>query len=281
SLMSLKFVEKILEEINKFFKLSSNLEISFEINPGAMNLGYLRSLRNLGVNRISCGVQSFNLFALRIMGRTHSVKDIFTTINFVEKTFENYNLDLLALYPYQDVQSLKEDLQEILNINPPHVSYYLMDIDKGVNYSYSMIEKIKANYELADVYYSTIKSYLERKYVHYEISNFARDNYYCRHNLKYWYYFDYIGIGPSAVSKITLKDDVYRLKILPNVIMEIEKVEKNKQQMERLMLALRTKWGIIVNFQNSKKYLKIRDFENYNSKIFKYFEKVNFSIFKT
>lgn len=268
SLISPKMIQKILDTLQNNFNFNNQLELTFEINPD-INPAYLKFLRYLGINRISIGVQTFNLFGLRITGRTHNVRQIFETIKNVEKFFDNYSIDLIALYPYQTIEFITQDLEIITKINPPHISYYLMDIDKKVTYPSILLSKIKKNYELADNYYEKIIEFLSKSYVHYEISNFAKNNYYCKHNLKYWYYYDYIGFGPSAVSKITINEMVYRIKInedvkdFSNFFTEV--VDPKNQVRERIMLALRTRWGIIIKTKNYRKHLKVRNFKNYNS----------------
>ncbi|MCX7759376.1 MAG: radical SAM family heme chaperone HemW [bacterium] len=260
SLMSLSFVERILESIYENFETLKNIEISFEINPD-LSETYLRDLKKLGINRISIGVQSFSTFGLRIMGRIHTPSQIFRTINNIQKFFDNYNIDMLCLYPYQTIESLKQDLKTIVSIASPHVSYYLMDIDKKSIYPLILLRKIQKQYEISDHFYNTICDILSEHYEHYEVSNFARNGLYCKHNLKYWYYFDYIGFGPSAVSKLTINNEV--LRVHGSNIKDYETINYADQLREKFMLALRTKWGIIVN----GKLLKLKNFQNYNTKI--------------
>ncbi|MCS7165829.1 MAG: radical SAM family heme chaperone HemW [Candidatus Calescibacterium sp.] len=259
SLMSVKFVEKLLDLIYQNFRVCKEVEINFEINPD-ISVGYLRDLKSLGINRISIGVQSFNLFGLRIMGRTHSPEQIFTTIKNVEKFFDNYNIDMLCLYPYQDIDSLREDLNIVISISPPHVSYYLMDVDKRILYPNILLKKIYQLYEVSDDFYQVIQECLSVCYDHYEVSNFAQSQLYCRHNLKYWYYCDYIGFGPSAVSKLTIGNKVLRtIKINQR---EWEYIDSLTQIREKIFLALRTKWGIVINGT----LVKLDDFRNYYTK---------------
>lgn len=277
NLMAINFIEKVLSTIYDLFSVYSNIELTMELNPDSVDPNYLKNLKSLGFNRISIGVQSFNIFALRIMGRTYSISDIFRTIGFVEKYFENYNIDLLALYPYQTIDSLKNDLKNVLSIKPNHISYYLIDIDKGTRYNPILLGKIREQYDYGESYYRIICDYLTKFYDHYEVSNFALGNFYSKHNIKYWYYYDYLGFGPSAVSKITLNNTVIRRQKKFNNFYHSdfcdEYIDFKTELTERIMLGLRTKWGIIFQDYHLKDYhLKLDSFENYNCKILKIIE---------
>ncbi|MEN3014852.1 MAG: radical SAM family heme chaperone HemW [bacterium] len=263
NLMSLKYLEEIIDTLKKYFNFSSNVEISFEINPEFISEKYIRELRSLGINRISIGVQSLNIFGLRVMGRTHNISEIYQAIRNVERYFDNYNLDMIALYPYQTFESLKKDIDSLLSIGSPHLSYYLMCVDKSEDYPDILKQKVVQNYAKAGLYYRIIVDKLSKIYDQYEISNFAIKNFYCKHNLKYWYYYDYIGFGPSAVSKVTIDSKAIRIQNnFDGLSYEIEYIDINEQVKERIMLGLRTRWGI---WYKDKK-LRISNFEEYNTK---------------
>lgn len=269
SLMPIHTLEKIINYINLEFKTYKDIEITIEANPESINHTYLKNLKSIGINRISIGIQSFNIFGLRIMGRIHNPTDILQNIKIIQKYFDKYNLDFILLYPYQTIQSLKNDLKTIISISSPHLSFYMMDIDKKNLYPTTLLNKIKKLHEQADKYYNIIIDQLSKTYEHYEISNFAINKLYCKHNIKYWYYADYIGLGPSAVSKITINQYVYRIQNLPNNKKYTEKIDTNKQIEEKIMLSLRTKWGIIINNQQ----IKLNSFSNYNRQVLEILEK--------
>jgi oxygen-independent coproporphyrinogen-3 oxidase len=266
SLMSINSLFTILQKIFYNFNVSHKVEITLEANPDNLNLRFIKDIKNLGINRISIGIQTFSLFGLRVMGRIHDPSTLTQTIHSLEKNFENYNLDFLCLYPYQTIDSLKNDLKIINSIKPPHLSYYLIDIDKKTLYTPSVLKKIKKQYLESDLFYDLICEELSKDYDHYEISNFTlkNSNFYCKHNIKYWYYADYIGFGNSAVSKITLKNKTFRFENPLNGcqgdLVSVEEIDYDMEIFEKLMLALRTKWGIVVNSKN----IKISNFKNYS-----------------
>jgi oxygen-independent coproporphyrinogen-3 oxidase len=297
NLINPSYLEKIFDIIYSNFKISLNTEITIELNPELITSNYLKALKNLGINRVSIGVQSFNLFALRILGRLSNPSSIISKIDLTYKYFDNISIDLIYLYPFQKTKSIIENINIIKNLPINHISYYALDIynDKKVIYHQfenilKEIENIKNNFdEFYDLIHNSLK---DLGFEHYEVSNFTKNKKYSIHNLKYWYYFDYIGFGPSAVSKLTINNQkIYRINkkqlnyfgnfnkgsYFKQTIENIEEIDNLTAIKEIIMLALRTKWGLKIKYNNNIYNLKLHplNFKNLNSYIYKIYDKLN------
>ncbi len=198
SLLTPTQIEKIFNTIVKNFHLSPHPEISMEINPEDCNDRKLKTLKRLGFSRLSIGIQSFVQKDLLFLKRNHDAQ---TAEDCIKRTmnsgFPNINIDFLIGLPTQSSKSLKFNLTKANNLNIPHISVYLLEGVKG----YAKNEKKEHN-----LYYYAKTALESRGYIHYEISNYAREKYQCRHNLKYWQDKEYIGIGVSASGYENKKD---------------------------------------------------------------------------
>ena len=188
-------IEKILSALPK-----GAVEISLEANPGTLTAAKLETYRTAGVNRISLGVQSFYDEDLQNAGRLHTSQDVFRDIDSLRKHgFTNINLDLIAGLPNQRFDVWKENLNWIDRILPEHVSIYMLDVEER-----SAWGKGRANIPDDDIfagfYTEAVHRLAQAGYVHYEISNWARPGFECKHNLKYWTGAPYRGFGVSAHS---------------------------------------------------------------------------------
>ncbi|PKM76008.1 MAG: coproporphyrinogen III oxidase [Firmicutes bacterium HGW-Firmicutes-15] len=209
SLLLPQQVERIVNSVFENYQTSSELEISMEANPATVNLEDLKGLKCAGVNRLSVGVQSFADIELKTLGRMHGGHEAESTLRDVVKAgFNNFNIDLIYGLPGQTLSSWQENLSLAMNFNPQHISTYLLQLDESTR----MARKVKAGtINLLDdelessLYYTTLDFLAEEGYYHYEISNFARTGYECRHNLLYWQAQEYLGIGCGAVSYINRK----------------------------------------------------------------------------
>jgi oxygen-independent coproporphyrinogen III oxidase len=204
SLLEPAQIEKILNKLSQSFKISSNPEITLETNPGTVDKRKLLEFKNLGVNRISFGVQSFFDDDLKFLGRIHTGEDAFRCINdSFEVGFENVSIDLIFGLPGQTVEKWLENLKFAVSLNVPHISAYNLIVERGTPlhelFSLGKVE-IPEDEIQAQLYERTIDFLENAGYVHYEVSNYAFEGFECRHNLKYWQYENYIGFGPSAHS---------------------------------------------------------------------------------
>ncbi len=204
SLLEPAQIEKILNKLSQSFKISPNPEITLETNPGTVNKRKLLEFKNLGVNRISFGVQSFFDDDLKFLGRIHTGEDAFKCVNdSFEVGFENVSIDLIFGLPGQTVEKWLENLKFAVSLNVPHISAYNLIVERGTPLhelvSLGKVE-IPEDEIQAQLYERTIDFLENAGYVHYEVSNYAFEGFECRHNLKYWQYENYIGFGPSAHS---------------------------------------------------------------------------------
>ncbi|ACI19107.1 radical SAM family heme chaperone HemW [Dictyoglomus thermophilum] len=205
SILSLCSLEKILDFIYKRFEISKDVEISMEVNPGTVNKEKVRAWKELSVNRISIGAQSFLEKELKLLGRIHNVKDIYTTFNILrEAGFDNINIDIIYALPFQRKEDFCFSLKETLKLEPEHISIYNLIIEEDTPF-YEMY--LKSEIELpendleAEMFSFAMDFLKGNGFIHYEISNFSKgEGYKCRHNLKYWYQEKYYGFGVSAYS---------------------------------------------------------------------------------
>lgn len=203
SVLKIEYLEQIFNSINQSFK-NNSIETTIEINPVNLNRSNLKKYLDIGINRLSMGVQTFNEELLKQVNRDHSVKDIYKTYYSArEAGFKNYNLDLIFGLPNQDLKIWEDTLTKALELNPEHVSLYCLDLHDNTPL-FTQVEaglsKLPQEEETVKMY-SYAQEYLNKKgFTHYEISNWSKTNHQSKHNLAYWKNDDYIGIGVSAAS---------------------------------------------------------------------------------
>ncbi len=175
-------------------------EFTVETNPGAVTPELLRGLRAAGANRLSIGVQSFRDNELKALGRIHTARQARDTFFAARKAgFENISIDLMLATPYQTLESVKHSLDEISALSPEHVSAYSLILEEGTPF-YGMELPLPDEDEEREIYWYVCEFLDKLGLKQYEISNFARAGYECRHNLKYWSGLPYVGIGAAACS---------------------------------------------------------------------------------
>lgn len=202
SLLPSEFFKKIRIALDDSFEISSEAEITAEVNPGTVTQELMQALVSAGVNRISIGVQSIHENELKILGRIHDSSQIKETVKLVKASgIDNFSVDLMYGIPEQTIDSFLGTLDEIVALSPTHISCYGLMIEEGTPF-YEMREGLNLPNEDAecDMYYAAHEKLEAHGYVHYEISNYALPGYESRHNLKYWHREEYIGLGPSAHS---------------------------------------------------------------------------------
>lgn len=195
---------RIIDACFKKFNISAGYEFSVEANPGTLDDDKIKSLLDSGVNRVSVGVQSFNDAELLKIGRIHNAETAYNTIcQLSQAGFSNINLDLMSALPNQTLQSLSQTLNAAVSLPVTHISAYSLIIEDG-----TPLEKeySRGNLVLPDededreMYEYTVKTLADNGFHQYEISNFAKTGYECRHNKKYWQCGEYIGLGLAAHS---------------------------------------------------------------------------------
>ena len=202
SLLTVDELSLIVSKIRDIFILSDDIEFTVEANPKTVDKEKIEGFISLGVNRISLGLQSIHDNEMKILGRVHNYDDFVESYNVVKSAgVENVNVDLMYGIPLQTMSSFEKTLDEIIRFSPEHISLYGLIIEDETPFGR---EKAKLNLPSddteCDMYDLACKRLREAGYDHYEISNYARDGHYCRHNMKYWQEEEYIGIGVAAHS---------------------------------------------------------------------------------
>lgn len=206
SVLSWENTNRLICAINETFNLADDTEFTIEVNPKTIDKPKAELLRSLGVNRISIGSQSFCNDELKTLGRIHTAEDTVATYELLKNAgFENISLDLMYALPGQTMDSLGTSVERLLKLNPQHISCYGLKIEEGTPFC-SMLKngEIAETDEdtFADMYEYIRKEFSKAGYIHYEISNFAKEGRESRHNLKYWQNEDYLGFGLCASSKV-------------------------------------------------------------------------------
>ena len=219
----------LFEKLFKNYNISPGSEITIESNPGTLDKNKLTEISSLPVNRISFGVQSFIDTELKFLTRIHSARQAITSVKAAQEAgFDNINIDLIFALPAQTPEDWKYNLTEAVKLGVQHISAYSLIFEKGTAL-YSMRDKgqVKtADIELEQQMYEYTMEFLESEgYKQYEISNYAKPGYECRHNLKYWTLEEYISFGPSASSYINNK----RWTNIKNIGKYIELIESGKE----------------------------------------------------
>jgi putative oxygen-independent coproporphyrinogen III oxidase len=208
SIMDSQTVDSIIEEIAKCSQnLAQNIEISLEANPCSVTPQKLHEFSNSGVNRISLGLQSLRDNSLQFLGRTHNVKQALTAIKHAKKLFKNISFDLMYALPEQTISEWLKELEEALILAPNHISLYQLTIKRKTPF-FRLVNTRKIEMPSDDnaalFYEHTYELTNAHNLRAYEVSNYATDGFQCQHNMCYWQYDDYLGIGPGAHGRYTL-----------------------------------------------------------------------------
>jgi len=256
SLLSEEQAGKIIEAIRKNSIVSDDPEITFEVNPDDVKKGYFRSLKDLGVNRISLGVQSWDDKRLKYLGRRHNAAQSAEALRLVfDEGFKNVSADLIYGIPGMNTAEMRHDIEKTLSYPVTHISAYHLTIEKGTRLA-AMKEKgrlTEIDEETSNTMFTLLGNICREKgFVQYEISNFAREGFMSRHNSAYWKQVPYLGLGPSAHSfdRRSRQWNVSDVKAYINslaggtVPFEREELDRLTVFNEYVMTALRTMWGI-------------------------------------
>lgn len=204
SLLSFNDLDSILSSLHRHFNIDSNAEITLEANPEQLSLDYLMELKQLGINRLSVGVQSFSDPILQILKRRHSAQQAVSSIeNACTAGFENISIDLIYGIPYRDDSTWKKELDLAFSLPIKHLSAYSLTIEENTlldrKIRQSQFLPFDSNQDEND--YLTLLDYTQKfDFQHYEISNFSKEGFYSHHNFAYWQAVPYLGLGPAAHS---------------------------------------------------------------------------------
>lgn len=254
SLMSAQGLDRLMSDIRSLLPLEAGAEITMEANPGTFEAEKFRSYAASGINRLSIGIQSFNPRHLKALGRIHDGDEARRAVEIAQQNFGNFNLDLMFALPGQTMEEAAADLETALGFAPPHLSLYHLTLEPNTVFA-------KYPPEVPDDDSSAVMQQMiaDRMagagYEHYEVSAFARPGRRARHNLNYWEFGDYLGIGAGAHSKLSFPHRVVRQArykqpatymqqaIAGNAIHEEHEVGRDEMGFEFMLNALRMTEG--------------------------------------
>jgi oxygen-independent coproporphyrinogen-3 oxidase len=209
SLFSPRAIDRLLGDIRARLKLEPDCEVTLEANPGTFEKDRFRAFRSAGVTRLSVGVQSFNDEHLKALGRVHDRSQALAAVEEAAASFDTFNLDIMYALPGQTQEQMEQDMAQALAMGPPHISIYHLTIEPNTWFAkfppripdadtaYAMLDGITA---------MTAAAGMDR----YEVSAYAKPGHRCRHNMNYWQFGDYLGIGAGAHSKLSFPHRVVR-----------------------------------------------------------------------
>ncbi len=261
SVLDASFIEQILDAVKKSFTVDmASAEVTLEVNPGTASFDKLKRYNELGINRLSIGVQSAKKEELALLGRIHSFEEAKQTVQWArEAGFTNLSLDLMSALPGQSLESYKENVEAILSLNPEHVSSYSLIVEEGTPFYEQYAEGMPKEEELPDeetdraMYAYTKERLVQAGYARYEISNYSKPGYESRHNSSYWIGTEYLGVGLGASSlftnaryhnEIDLNRYIEEAEAGKDVRREIERLVLEEQMEEFMILGLRMMCGV-------------------------------------
>lgn len=206
SLMAPDTAAAVIEAVAHHFILDEDIEITLEANPTSVESAHLAAFAGAGINRVSLGIQALDDAALAFLGRTHSAEEAITAIEVAAHTFERYSFDLIYARPGQSVDQWRRELEQAIGRTRGHISVYQLTVERGTPFYLAQARgDLVLPYDpvLAALFETTQEVLADAGMPAYEISNHAAPGQACRHNLAYWQYSDYAGIGPGAHGRIT------------------------------------------------------------------------------
>lgn len=236
SLLSAAGMDRLMSDMRSLLPLDGAAEITMEANPGTFEAEKFRSYRDSGINRLSIGIQSFHGPHLQALGRIHNGDEARRAIEIAQANFDNFNLDLMYALPSQTLEQAREDVRTAISFAPPHLSLYHLTMEPNT---------VFAKYPPAvpdDDESATMQEMVEEEtaaagYQHYEVSAYARPDRRARHNLNYWQFGDYLGIGAGAHSKLSFPHRVIRQARYKQPASYMEAVSKGNGIAEEIEVA--------------------------------------------
>ena len=285
SIIKAEYIEKILSTVYDNYIINSDAEITIECNPGTLSYEKLLAYKRSGINRLSIGLQSAHNNELKELGRIHTFEEFVENYKLAREVgFENINIDLMSGIINQSLESFEDNLKKVVKLNPEHISVYSLIIEEGT----ALCEQVKRMDEEGinirpsedvdrEIYKSTKQILSSFGYDRYEISNYSKTGYECKHNLGYWTGISYIGFGIGAASYLNYGNEAVRYKNTDNLIeylngnntkSEIEKLSMDDIISEHMILGFRLGKGI----SKSEFYSKfgMRLYDRYGDVINKY-----------
>jgi putative oxygen-independent coproporphyrinogen III oxidase len=255
SLLAIDQLQQILAALDKHSGILPGAEISMEIDPGTFDLAHIEGYRSLGVNRVSLGVQAFQAELLKVAGRSHSIADIFASVELVRKVeIPEFSLDLISGLPHQSLEDWQDSLAQAVAIAPTHISIYDLTIEPGTafgRYYQPGDSPLPTDETTVQMYQMAQQVLTSAGYEHYEISNYAQPGHQCQHNRVYWENRPYYGFGMGAASYVDSKrftrprkTKEYYQWVEAGCVVDCEVTPLNEVLLETLMLGLRLAEGL-------------------------------------
>ncbi|MBQ4798446.1 radical SAM family heme chaperone HemW [Pseudoalteromonas sp. MMG006] len=227
---------RLLNEVDNLIGLSDNCEITLEANPGTVETGRFKEYVKAGINRISIGVQSMQNDKLKALGRIHGADEAnYAAEQAKQAGLNSFNLDLMHGLPGQSLDDALSDLKHIIALNPPHISWYQLTIEPNTQFA-SKPPTLPQDETLWDIQEQGQALLAQAGYIQYEISGYAKPGYQCQHNLNYWRFGDYLGIGCGAHGKVT--------DAKTGVITRTEKVKHPRGYMDLIKPYMYKNWEV-------------------------------------
>ncbi len=272
SLFSAEAIDRILSHVRMLTPLEFDAEVTLEANPGTVDAANFVGYKQAGVNRLSLGIQSFNNAHLKALGRIHDSEQAFEAITLALNTFEQVNCDIMYGLPRQTLADALKDAQTAVQLNPAHLSFYHLTLEPNTPF-YRTPPSLPDDDTSAEMQLEIEILLAQHGYVHYETSAFAKKGKQARHNLNYWQFGDYLGIGAGAHSKLSYHDKItrevrpkhpkaYMEQALQGKAVEREwTVSTDELGFEFMMNALRLMDGVPVDLFQQRTGLKIYTLE--------------------
>lgn len=272
SLLSKLELSEVLKSIYANYKVAAIAEITLEANPDDLSQTFLQDLYDLGFNRLSIGVQSFFDADLQFMNRAHTAKEANSSIKMAQKVgFKNITIDLIYGIPGLTEKKWQQNLDTFLSLDIPHLSSYALTVEPKTALAHFIKSKKIAPLDdnLAKAHFEKLKEFMKKHhFMHYEVSNFAKDGWLSKHNTAYWLSKSYLGIGPSAhsfnqntrswnVANNARYISALNENKLPN---EVENLTTSMRYNEYIMTGLRTIWGVDLNEVKQEFGIKFYDY---------------------
>ena len=255
SLLSAAGLDRLLSDLRALLPLDADAEITMEANPGTFEADKFRSFRASGINRLSIGIQSFNSEHLKALGRIHDGDEARHAIEIAQANFDNFNLDLMFALPNQTLAQCQQDVETALSFAPPHLSLYHLTLEPNTQF-HKYPPTVPDDDTAADMQDWIAERTALAGYEHYEVSAYATPRRRAKHNVNYWEFGDYLGIGAGAHSKISFPHRVLRqvrhkhpqrfmeAAAAGNAIQEEREVEPRDLPFEFMLNALRLTHGV-------------------------------------
>jgi oxygen-independent coproporphyrinogen-3 oxidase len=260
SVLDKKELEKIFSTLSKYFSWKKNIEITLESNPDDLSKEKLVELKGIGINRLSIGLQSFDEEELKWMNRAHNAKQSEECVKLAQDLgFNNISIDLIYGSKFQTIENWKKTLEKAITLNVQHISSYNLTVEEktALGIAVSKGNEPFVDEEKSSEQFLMMMDHLEKNgFEHYEISNFAKENFQAVHNTNYWKGANYLGLGPSAHSfngesrQWNISNNALYVKAINEgtEFFEIEKLSDQNRYNEYVLTRLRTKWGCDLDY---------------------------------